>query len=79
MNSGASSVLENYNAQINLEIGNIHAKPLGYDASRLVELLDEFELDPRVSWFLDWKNKRIRSISKIIMKIMLLSIYSLIL
>lgn len=48
MNSGPSSVIESYNAQINLEIGNIQAKPLGYDATRLLEILDEFELDPRI-------------------------------
>jgi len=48
MISGQGNPRDVYDAQIVSEIRNIHAKPLNYDASKLLETLDEFELDPRV-------------------------------
>lgn len=48
MISGQGNPKDVYDAQIVSEIRNIHAKPLNYDASKLLETLDEFELDPRV-------------------------------
>jgi hypothetical protein len=48
MISGQGNPRDVYDAQIVSEIRNIHAKPLNYNASKLLETLDEFELDPRV-------------------------------
>jgi len=49
MISGQGAPRDLYDGQIVAEIRNIHAKPLSYDASKLLETLDEFELDPRFS------------------------------
>lgn len=49
MISGQGAPKDVYEGQIVAEIRNIHAKPLNYDASKLLETLDEFELDPRVN------------------------------
>jgi len=43
-----SNIKETYNALIKTEINNIYAKPLGYSGAKLLETLDEFELDYRV-------------------------------
>ncbi len=45
------TVAELYKFQITSEINNIHARPLSYSGSKLVEILDEFELDYRVTSF----------------------------
>jgi len=42
------SIKDTYNAQIIEEVNNIHARPLGYNGSKLLAVLDEFELDYRV-------------------------------
>ena len=50
MISGQAPTNETFRAQIQAEIRNIHSKPLGYDSSKLLGLLDEFELDPLVNF-----------------------------
>lgn len=49
MNLNKNSVKDLYNTQIVTEIKNITARPLGYNGSKLLEILDEFELDYRVN------------------------------
>lgn len=49
MISDQTSPKDAYHARITNEVRNIHAKPLGYDASKLLTILDDFELDPRVN------------------------------